>query len=92
LQGLYDTFAALVGMDANGATNSAAEFVVVGDGKELWRSGTLAKTDNPKPVEVGITGVQKLVLRVTGSGERRTRALADWAEPKVARRADPPKK
>jgi hypothetical protein len=54
---------------------------VVGDGKELWRSGTLAKTDNPKPVEVGITGVQKLVLRVTGSRERRTRAQADWAEP-----------
>ncbi len=88
LQGLYDTFAAVVGMDTNGATNSAAEFVVVGDGKELWRSGALAKTDSPKPVEVGITGVRKLVLRVTGSGERRTRAQADWAEPKVMRRSN----
>ena len=65
---------------------------MVGDGKELWCSGTLAKAGSPKPVEVSITGVQKLILRVTGSGDRRTRAQADWAEPKVARRADPSKK
>jgi hypothetical protein len=46
LKGLFDSFSALVGVDD--ATNNQSawvEFIVLGDGTELWRSGGLKKTD-----------------------------------------------
>jgi hypothetical protein len=89
LKGLYDTFSALVGLDAGAGDNSSAEFIVLGDGKELWRSGVLKKADGAKPAQVGITGVHQLVLRTTGAGERRGRAQADWVEPRVLRASTP---
>lgn len=89
LMGLYDTFSALVGLDASAGENSSAESIVLGDGKELWRSGALKKADGARPAQVNIAGVHKLILRTTGTGERRGRAQADWAEPKVFRENTP---
>jgi NPCBM/NEW2 domain/Melibiase/Alpha galactosidase C-terminal beta sandwich domain len=89
LNGLYDTFSALAGLDAGAGENSSTEFIVLGDGKELWRSGVLKKSDEPKSVQVNITGVRKLLLRTTGTGEQFRRAQADWAEPKVLRANNP---
>ena len=85
LHGLYDNFSALAGLDASSGTNATIEFLVIGDGGELWRSGTLKNSDEPKPVAVKITGVNKLILRTTGAGGRGNRAQADWAEPMVSR-------
>ena len=89
LKGLYDTFSALAGLDASDTDNSSAEFIVLGDGKELWRSGVLKKSDEPKTVQLGITGVHKLVLRTTGADERSRRAQVDWVEPRLTRPAEP---
>lgn len=89
LNGLFDTFSALAGLDASAGENSSAEFIVLGDGKELWRSGVLKKSDEPKPVQISITGVHKLLLRTTGAGERFRRAQTDWAEPTVSKSAAP---
>lgn len=88
LDGLYDTFSAQVGLDASANENGNAEFIVLGDGKELWRSGVLKKSDEPRPVQITITGVHKLLLRTIGTGERFRRAQADWAEPKVTRQTE----
>jgi hypothetical protein len=83
LQGLSETFSALVGMDDGNNDQASAEFVVVGDGKELWRSGVLKKADGPKTVRVNVAGVHRLVLRVgagpTGGGGDQ----ADWVDAKV---------
>jgi len=89
LRGLYDTFSALLGLDSNASENASAEFIVLGDGKELWRSGVLKKSDGAKPVQISITNVHRLVLRMVGADERRGRAQADWAEPVVSRSAAP---
>jgi len=90
LKGLYDRFSALVGLDAaSSGTNITAEFYVVADGKELWRSETLNRSDAPKPVELAVTGVHKLTLRSTAPGGRRTRSQADWIEPKVWKQDKP---
>ena len=82
LKGWYTRFSASVGVDASSTTNTA-EFYVVADGKELWHSDTLSRSDEPKPVDLDITGVRKLTLRSTAPGGKRTRAQADWIEPKV---------
>jgi hypothetical protein len=87
LKSLFNKFSATVGVDAGSGTNasSAIEFFVSGDGKELWQSGPLQRTDDPKSVELDVSGVNKLTLRSTGGGGggRRGRAQADWVEPKV---------
>jgi hypothetical protein len=85
LKGLYGNFTARVGLDAASSTNATAEFIVVADGQELWRSGPMKESDEPRVVDLGISGVQKLILRTEGSGGRRQHAQADWIEPKVSR-------
>lgn len=85
LKGLYDKFTALAGVDASSEDRSAADFVVTGDGRELWRSGPLQKTDPPKAVEVNITGVRKLLLRAIRAGDGGNPSQADWAEPEISK-------
>jgi hypothetical protein len=86
LKGLYENFTALAGVDNAAGPDQNLEFFVTGDGKELWSSGSLKKTDEPKLINIDITGVHKLVLRVGGPNGRRNRAQADWAEPKISRK------
>lgn len=87
IKGLYDSFSALVGVDDSSNNERASvEFVVVGDGKELWRSGVLKKSDLAKPLNINIAGMRRLVLRVVASGEGPGRTPADWLEPRVSRK------
>lgn len=81
LRGLFDSFSALVGVD-DGTNNEGAsvEFVVVGDGKELWRSGVLKKSDGAKPLRIDLSGVRRLVLRVSGGEDTVSRTQSDWVD------------
>lgn len=88
LKGLFETFTALVGVDdATGNQNSAAvEFVVLGDGKELWRSGAMKRSDAAKQLKIEVAGVRQLILRVSGGGEGQgpqARILADWVNARL---------
>jgi hypothetical protein len=65
--GIFATFTALVGVDDG--YNGALSFSLIGDGKELWNSGAVKKSDAPKPVNVAIAGVKRLVLRATAAGD-----------------------
>jgi len=92
LKGLFDSFTALVGVDdATNNQNASIEFVVIGDGKELWKSGGMKKSDGPKSLKVDISGVRRLVLKVTGGGEGQgqgpqARILADWVNATVSKK------
>lgn len=89
LRGLFDTFSALVGVDdGNNNEKASVEFLVLGDGKELWRSGVLKKSDSAKALSIEITGVRRLVLRAAPSGDNSGRTLSNWVETTVARRED----
>ncbi|HEV8429906.1 MAG TPA: NPCBM/NEW2 domain-containing protein [Pyrinomonadaceae bacterium] len=91
LRGLFAAFSAFVGLDdANNNEQASAEFVVLGDGKELWRSGLLKKSDGAKSFRIDIAGVKRLVLRVSGGGDTPGRLLADWAEPRITRTSAKP--
>jgi hypothetical protein len=91
--GIFATFSALVGIDDgyNGAGTIA--FTVVGDGKELWNSGAVKKSDGPKPVTVNIAGVKRLILRATAAGEisqgqnMRSGPESAWINAKIAGRS-----
>ena len=81
----YETFSALVGVDdEERGAEGAVEFVVSGDGKELWRSGAVKKADGAKSVKVDVRGVRRLALRVARVGEG-GRLHADWVDAKLTR-------
>jgi NPCBM/NEW2 domain/Melibiase/Alpha galactosidase C-terminal beta sandwich domain len=86
IAGLYETFSTRAGVDDeyNGA-EGAVEFAVVGDGKELWRSGAARKSDGAAPVKVNVKGVRRLTLRVRRAGGGSGRIHADWADAKLSK-------
>jgi hypothetical protein len=91
LLGLFSTFSALVGIDDAYNGTGSVNFVVLGDGKELWSSGPLRKTDGPRPANVSFAGVKRLALRVTGAAGDRIQGMrggpqAAWLDAKVLRR------
>ncbi len=86
VNGLYDNFTAVVGIDdGNGSNKGSVEFFVYGDGKELWRSSVLRKSDGAKHVSVNLKDVQHLVLRVSDGGDGINYDHADWAEAKLSK-------
>jgi hypothetical protein len=91
IKGLFDTFSARVAVDdatPNQKVTVALEFSIFGDGKILWTSGGLKKTDGLKPAEVRVAGIRTLMLKVMGGpangGWRQP--MGDWLEPKLLTR------
>ena len=79
-----DRFSASVGVDDEVDKNPAAsvEFIVIGDGKELWKSGVMRAGDAAKACAVDLKGVKSLVLKVTDAGDGMDWDHADWADAK----------
>src|SRR2546428_11899077 len=73
-------FFAQVGVDDDAGGQGSVEFIVIGDGKVLWRSGLLAGGEAAMPVDVNVGGVRVLALRVTDGGDGAGSDHADWAE------------
>jgi hypothetical protein len=83
LNGTYDNFSALVGVDDEFNNNEAkAEFFVLGDGKELWKSDGLKKGDGTKSLKIDVKNVKLLTLRVRRVGEG-GRVYADFVDAKL---------
>jgi hypothetical protein len=91
IKGLFSSFTAIVGVDdATGEQSASAtvEFVVSGDGRELWRSGPMKKSDPPKTSSVDVKGVKILSIKAEGPQTRgwgRGGVVAGWAEPILRR-------
>jgi alpha-galactosidase len=79
LGGVATRFTAQVGVDDSAGTNGSVEFVVSGDSKVLWHSGLMTGGHPAKSVEVDLTGVKILGLRVTDGGDGSSNDHADWA-------------
>ena len=86
------SFSASVGVDddVNGNAAASVEFIVVGDGKELWKSGVLRVGNAAKDCTVKLTGVKSLVLEVTDAGDGIDFDHADWANAKFETTAGKP--
>ncbi len=82
LKGGVRRFTATVGIDdeVQGGKGSA-NFQVLGDNhKLLWESGILRQGQTPKAVDLDLTGVQQILLRVTTGGDGYDFDHADWAD------------
>ncbi|MEO7932633.1 MAG: NPCBM/NEW2 domain-containing protein [Chthoniobacterales bacterium] len=78
--GAYE-FAAHVGVDdeVKGRVSSV-EFIVIGDSRELWRSGVMKAGDIARDCRVNLAGVKLLELQVSDGGNGIDSDHADWAE------------
>jgi alpha-galactosidase len=78
-------FSASVGVDddVNHNPASSVEFVVIGDGKELWKSGVLHAGDAAKECAVDLSGVKALTLKVSDAGDGTDYDHADWVNAKL---------
>jgi alpha-galactosidase len=76
-------FIAQVGVDDSAGGQGSVEFIVSGDGKILWRSGLMTGGQAAMPVDVDLTDVRILGLRVTDGGDGESNDHADWADAKV---------
>lgn len=86
LDGKTDEFSAMVGVDDRSTQyrkqvlpeeTSFAEFLIIGDGNILWQSGLMKFGDNPKPVKIILTGINNLLLKVTGGPDK---THVDWVD------------
>ena len=85
LNGTYNNFSALVGIDDEINNNDAqVEFVVLGDGKELWKSEGIKKGDGARALKVEVKNVKRLTLRVRRVGDG-GRVYADWVDTRMTR-------
>ncbi len=74
-----------MGLDDEFNNNEAkAEFFVIGDGKELWKSVELKKGDGVKDLKVDVKNVKRLTLRVRRVGEG-GRVYADWVDARLTK-------
>jgi len=91
IKGLFNRLHAIAGVDdATGDDVAGTEvvFVVIGDGRELWQSGPVKKSDPPVTVDVDVTGIRVLTLKVKGPEQRgfgRRGVMAGWADVVVRR-------
>jgi hypothetical protein len=81
---VYTSLSALVGIGDESNVDSSLEFVLSGDGQELWRR-RVTKADGVKPVKANVTGVESLTLRVEGMAGGRARIQAAWADATLLR-------
>ena len=79
MRGKASRLEALVGVDDEPKTHpGSVEFLVLGDGKVLWKSGVMKGGQPAKPVNVDLSGVKSLELRVTDGGDGNDSDHADW--------------
>lgn len=85
LDGRFQKFAALVGIDDGNGKEGNAEFILLGDGKEIWRSGMTKMADPSIPVLVNVSNVIKLTLRVERGDGGGTGDQTEWVNARLIR-------
>jgi hypothetical protein len=88
LDGGYEKFTAIVGLDESVGRRGSVIFRVVGDGKELFKSDLLRGGTAAVPVSVEIVGVKKLELVADPADGLDIGDHADWGDAKLIRQAE----
>ncbi|MFH1999482.1 MAG: NPCBM/NEW2 domain-containing protein [Planctomycetota bacterium] len=91
LDGMASRFSAWVGVDDEvGQNPGSIEFMVVGDGKIVWKSGIMKAGDAARPVEIDLKKVKKLGLVVNEGKDGMNFDHADWADARLEYSGDAP--
>lgn len=86
LNGAYTRFRSDIGVDDEVNANATVKFEVWGDGVKLYESPTaMTPASATRAVDVDITGVNTLVLKVADTGDGINSDHADWAGARLVR-------
>ncbi|MCW3839569.1 glycoside hydrolase family 97 catalytic domain-containing protein [Micromonospora yasonensis] len=77
------TLHAEVGIDDETAQRGSVVYQVLGDGRRIADTGVVRGTDSARPIDVDVTGVRILTLRVTDGGDGNAFDHADWADARM---------
>jgi len=80
----YNLFAATIGIDAETQGRGDCVFVVLGDGKELYRQ-RVSGHDEPRDVQVDVAGIDQVTLLVEPGVELDLADHADWCDARFIR-------
>lgn len=85
LNGQYSELTAFLGIDdATKNSTHPVEFVIIGDGKEIYRSPKIMGGDLPLPIEVDLTNVLRLKIEILETDENyRIKTYGVFAEAKI---------
>lgn len=77
-----ERFKAWVGVDDNAQSNGKAsiQFRIVVDGQELFLSPIMKEGDKAIPVDIDLTGKDKMLLTVNSAGDGNSFDHADWGD------------
>lgn len=84
IDGQYETFAAVIGLDDSTGDLGDCEFVVEVDGREAIRVRQRG-TDPPRPIEVSVEGGRRLTLRVAFGEDLSLSDHANWADARIVK-------
>ncbi|MEU8530440.1 sigma-70 family RNA polymerase sigma factor [Streptomyces sp. NPDC048629] len=79
----YDAVAGIDDMSADLGVGGV-RFVVLADGKRVWRSKVVEAGDPPVPVHVPLSGVRTITLVVEPHTPFGRAAIADWADSRIS--------
>ena len=74
----YSRFTSTIGLDDQNA-NGSVEFLVLGDGTELYNSGLINTKPDIRDITVNVAEINILELVVTDGGDGITQDVANWA-------------
>jgi hypothetical protein len=84
VEGKWKAFRSMIGLRDGALAQGSAVFIVVGDGRELYRSRPL-RAGAQESLSVNIASVKQLELRTEGAEGHNHNSWAIWVEPRVER-------
>ncbi|MCX7800820.1 MAG: NPCBM/NEW2 domain-containing protein, partial [Fimbriimonadales bacterium] len=80
VSGKAERFRAKVGVDDEVGDRGSVEFLVLADGKPVWRSGVMRGGQPAQSCDVPLQGARTVELRVSDAGDGIDHDHANWAE------------
>ena len=82
LDGKTISFKASAGIDDSAPEHelkqASAEFIILGDGKIIWRSGIMHAGEKAKQIDISVKGIKSLILRVDHAGDGIAGDRTNW--------------
>jgi len=89
LGGRASRFTCQVGADEGGGSSDRVIFRVLADGKELFKSPVMTVEMDALPVDLDLTGVKELLLKVEYDAGSNSWGHANWLDPKFFKGSAP---
>ena len=79
LKGVATRFVAMVGVDDETQGKGSVRFQIWVDDRDAFNSGVLRGNDEPKMVDIDLTGAKRMDVLLSDAGDGNASDLADWA-------------